>query len=750
MSAKSRAEIVELQFQQRVKNKNFPVPVSSISPQDAWLSRHRFIDLFESQIMSRIVDIEARSLRQTQDSFYTIGSSGHEGNVALGEAFKTSDMAFLHYRSGALFIQRQKQISGSTPLHELMLSVVASADDSIAGGRHKVFGSLPHLVPPQTSTIASHLPKAVGAALSIDWGGSKIKKVMNADSVVLCNFGDASANHSTAAGAINHACWWAYRGTSMPIVFVCEDNGIGISVKTPSGWIEQSYGHRPALKYMQANSLNLAESVAAAEAAAHIARTYRKPVFLHLKTLRLLGHAGSDVETLYRDLSDIEKAEGSDPLLHSAAAVIKNGWLSSEEVLNLYGQVKTRVKAIGQEATLRPKLLDSKKVAESIVPKKTWQRHPQGEWNREEVFGALRLKQMKKPQHMAKLLNWALTDILAEHSETVIMGEDVGRKGGVYAVTTGLSETFGSKRVFDTLLDEQSILGTAIGMSQNGFVPIPEIQFLAYLHNAEDQIRGEAATQSFFSNGQFTNPMVIRIAGLAYQKGFGGHFHNDNSLAVLRDVPGLIIACPSNGRDAAMMLRECVRLAKEEGRVSVFIEPIALYMTKDLVDEGDNSWTFDYPTPEKRAKLSEFSLDSGGKDGLIITYGNGVYLSSQAQQDLQKQGINISILDLKWLAPVDFQKLSESVSSFNNVLIVDECRSTGSQSEQIYAEISQRASKNLNMSRLCADDCFIPLGAGSTCVLPSRQSIAKEMSQLVGRISSKSTKKIKKKMGAGK
>ncbi|MDA9951485.1 thiamine pyrophosphate-dependent enzyme [Oligoflexaceae bacterium] len=750
MSAKSRAEIVELQFHQRLKSKNFPVPVSSVSPQDAWLSRHRFIDLFESQIMSRIVDIEARALRQTQDSFYTIGSSGHEGNVSLGEAFKTSDMAFLHYRSGALYIQRQKQIPGSTPLHEIMLSVVASADEPIAGGRHKVWGSLAHLVPPQTSTIASHLPKAVGAALSIDWGGSTIKKVMKSDSVVLCNFGDASANHSTATGAINHACWWAYKGNSMPIVFVCEDNGIGISVETPSGWIQQSYGNRPAMKYIQANSLNLAESVAAAEAAVHIARTYRKPVFLHLKTVRLLGHAGSDVETLYRDVADIEKTEGSDPLLHSAATVIKNGWLSSEEVLNLYGQIKTRVKSIGHEATLRPKLVDSKKVAESIVPKTTWPRCAQGEWNRDEVFGALRLKQMKKPQHMAKLLNWALTDILAEHSETVIMGEDVARKGGVYAVTTGLSETFGGQRVFDTLLDEQSILGTAIGMSQNGFVPIPEIQFLAYLHNAEDQIRGEAATQSFFSQGQFTNPMVIRIAGLAYQKGFGGHFHNDNSLAVLRDVPGLIVACPSNGQDAALMLRECVRLAKEEGRVSIFVEPIALYMTKDLVDEGDNSWTFDYPSPEEKANLGEFSQISDGKDGLIITYGNGVYLSSQAQQDLQKQGINISIIDLKWLAPVDYKKLAESASAFQNILIVDECRSTGSQSEQIYAEISQRTSRKLNMSRLCAEDCFIPLGAGSTCVLPSRVTIVQEMSRLVRQKSSKPAKKIKKKVGAGK
>ena len=140
------------------------------------------------------------------------------------------------------------------------------------------------------------------------------------------------------------------------------------------------------------------------------------------------------------------------------------------------------------------------------------------------------------------------------------------------------------------MLDEQSILGLAIGMGHNGFVPIPEIQFLAYLHNAEDQIRGEAATLPFFSNGQFTNPMVLRIAGLGYQKGFGGHFHNDNSLAVLRDIPGVIIACPSTGEDAAQMLRECVRLAREEQRVVVFLEPIALYPMRDLNAVQDGGW----------------------------------------------------------------------------------------------------------------------------------------------------------------
>ena len=167
-------------------------------------------------------------------------------------------------------------------------------------------------------------------------------------------------------------------------------------------------------------------------------------------------------------------------------------------------------------------------VMASIVPpgRGNLRRNDQGD--RSALFGA-EIKAMAEPQPMSRLINWALHDLMREFPETVLMGEDVGRKGGVYGVTQRLAARFGRGRVIDTLLDEQSILGLAIGMAQNGFVPLPEIQFLAYLHNAEDQLRGEAATLPFFSQGQFTNPMVLRIAGLGYQKGFGGHFHNDNS-----------------------------------------------------------------------------------------------------------------------------------------------------------------------------------------------------------------------------
>ena len=165
--------------------------------------------------------------------------------------------------------------------------------------------------------------------------------------------------------------------------------------------------------------------------------------------------------------------------------------------------------------------------------------------------------------------------------------------------------------MFNTLLDEQTILGIALGAGVSGLLPIPEIQYLAYLHNAEDQLRGEAASLSFFSNGQYRNPMVVRIAGLAYQKGFGGHFHNDNALGVLRDIPGLVIASPGHPSDAAPMLRTCAAAAAVDGTVCVFLEPIALYHTRDLHEAGDGVWTAPYAAPDSGRRRTCRSAPGG-------------------------------------------------------------------------------------------------------------------------------------------
>lgn len=730
------AEAIHQKFVAKVGTGNLPRRASALAPGDVGMANEAVVELFYSQVMSRQLDRLSRRLQARGEGFYTIGSSGHENNAAVAEALRLSDMAFLHYRSNAFQIHRSKKLPGQTPAWDMLLSFAASAEDPISGGRHKVIGSKPLFIPPQTSTIASHLPKAVGAAFSI--GIARTLKLDDTplphDAIILASFGDASANHSTAQGAINCAAWASYQGTPMPLIFLCEDNGIGISTKTPGGWIGATFSSRAGMDYVHCSGLDMLDAVRGAREAAHIARTRRRPVFLHMDTVRLYGHAGSDVQTAYMSKAQIEADEERDPLVHSAALLVEQGLLTGAEILDAYDEMEATLDRIAEQAIKRPKLTTSAEVMASIIPPK--RDLPIGNAPSPEDRSALFARDagmIDKPQHMARLISWTLADLMLSHKEIIVAGEDVGPKGGVYNCTAKLHERFGSARVINTLLDEQSILGLGIGAAHNGLLPIPEIQFLAYVHNAEDQLRGEAATLSFFSNGQYTNPMIVRIAGLGYQKGFGGHFHNDNSLAVFRDIPGLILAVPSNGADAVEMLRECVRLAREEQRVIVFVEPIALYMTRDLHEKDDALWTATYPAPgsAKPVRLGEVGVNGKGKDLAIVTYGNGYYLSRQAEKLLaDDHKVKTRVIDLRWLAPLPEEALLEAVKGCERILIVDECRRTGSQSEALMAFFAERMPATPT-ARLTADDSFIPLGRAATLTLPSRDSIVDAALELV-------------------
>ncbi len=724
-----RAAIVHDNLLRRVAAGDLPsgdAPEGPLSPDLA-------VSIYRSGCLSRALDRKSRAMQAAGEGFYTIGSSGHEGLAAVAAALRPTDPAFLHYRDAAFQIQRGEQVPGQSMAWDMLLSFACSSEDPISGGRHKVLGSKALNIPPQTSTIASHLPKAVGAAYSI--AAAKRHRPDHAslpdDAIAYCSFGDASANHSTAQGAFNTAGWTSYQSVPLPLLFCCEDNGIGISTKTPRGWIAANFRDRPGIKYFACDGLNIFDTYATALEAANYVRQRRKPAFLHVRTVRLYGHAGADVATAYLSKAEVEADEANDPLLHTVHLLDQAGALSPEQALQIYLETNARVERAAAEAVKRPRLKNADEVMASIIPpaRPCTPTNGPSDTARAAAFGA-DLKAMKDPQPMARLINWALTDLMLTHNEIVMMGEDVGRKGGVYGVTQKLHQRFGPDRMIDTLLDEQSILGLAIGMAQNGFTPMPEIQFLAYLHNAEDQIRGEAATLSFFSKGQFTNPMVMRIAGLGYQKGFGGHFHNDNSVAVLRDIPGVILACPSNGADAAMMMRECVRLAREEQRVVAFLEPIALYPMRDLHEAKDGGWMRRYPDPSRTIGLGEVGVDGTGTDLAIVTFGNGVYLSNQTLPHLAKAGIKTRIIDTRWLSPLPKDALSDAVRGCKNILIVDETRHSGGVAEALMAHFAETSDANL--ARLSAEDSFIATGPAYAATMPSKDSITQAAVDLVG------------------
>jgi len=441
MSLFNRAEVIDENFISFLNVEKFPQAQTNLKLNQTNIRSSDLISIFESQIMSRHIDLKARSLKDEGKCFYTIGSSGHEGNAVFGSVFPYTDTAFLHYRSAPFFLERSKQIDATTPLYDMALSFMASSDDPISGGRHKVIGSKLLNIPPQTSTIASHLPKAVGMAFSINL--SKSLNISDQESksnrIVICSFGDASVNHASALSAFNTASWIVNKGGHVPIVFICEDNGFGISVKTDESWIEENYKNRPGIKYIKTDGLHILDLIVNSSKVEKFCRINRKPIFLHMKTVRLMGHAGSDVEIGYQEIKDIENAEFNDPILHSSRILIENKCLSKEEIIKLYENSRDRVSHVFDAATLRPTLNNSNEVMSSIISHKLLRSSPEypSLKDRKALFGK-DFDRLNQYQNMAKLINYGLCDILLQYKNTVVFGEDVAEKGGVYHVTADL------------------------------------------------------------------------------------------------------------------------------------------------------------------------------------------------------------------------------------------------------------------------------------------------------------------------
>ena len=697
--------------------------------------------VFDAQLASRHLDHAARWLRAQGEGFYTIGSAGHEANALVAAAVRPTDPALLHYRSGGFYLARAGQVPGHDGIDDVLLGLLASVDEPIAGGRHKVFGHAALAVIPQTSTIASHLPRAMGVAFAIGRAARLgLTTRWPVDAIAVASFGDASLNHSTAQGALNAAAYTAHQGMPMPLLLVCEDNGWGISVPSPAGWVEASLAGRPGLRYERVEGTDpIAVHDVAEELADHVRATSR-PAVLHLRTARYGGHAGTDVESSYRTAAGIRADLARDPLLATAVLLVDAGAATPAAIVARYLDGRRLVRRRADELRARPRLRTAAAVIEPLAPHQpaavadaaTRAASPE---QRAAFFG--RCPEDEGPLTLAESINRALGDLLCGDERVLVFGEDVGVKGGVYGVTRGLQRKAGRRRVFDTLLDEQSILGLALGAGVSGLVPIPEIQYLAYLHNAEDQLRGEAASLRFFSNGQFTNPLVVRIAGYGYQQGFGGHFHNDNGIAVLRDIPGLVIASPAHPADAPAMLRTCVAAAVADGTVSVFLEPIARYHTRDLHVPGDEGWTAPYSPPtawaHEHIPIGAPAIVRDGDDVLIVTWANGRFLAQRAAERLAGDGIGCRILDVRWLAPLPLDEIVRHAVAVGRVLVVDETRHSGGPGEAIMAALAEAGFAG-RARRLAGADSFIPLGDAARLVLVSEDDIESAVRTLAGAI----------------
>jgi 2-oxoisovalerate dehydrogenase E1 component len=677
-------------------------------------------DLWHAQVDSRQADYAARWLQQHGRSFYTIGSAGHESNAAVALALRVDDPALLHYRSGAFYLARAAQ-AGIEGLRDVLLGVVAAAVEPIAGGRHKVFGRKELAVLPMTSTIASHLPRAVGMALAIARATRLgVTSPWKPDALVLCSFGDASVNHAAAQAALNTSAQIAFQGLPLPLLFVCEDNGLGISVPTPAGWVESALRARPQLRYEVAQGSDPAEVLGVAGELASWVRERRRPAVLHLQTVRYLSHAGADAEMAYRSPQAIRDDYERDPILGTARWLVGAGRASGVELANDYLVAREGTQTLALEVSALPQMTTAEQVMAPLA-----RRSP----------GSVAKKASRvhlatgESLTLAQAINTGLAAVLERHPAALLFGEDIAVKGGVYGVTRGLHARFGAGRVFDTLLDETSILGLALGAAVSGFLPLPEIQYLAYLHNAEDQLRGEAATLQFFSQRAYRNGMVIRIAGYGYQRGFGGHFHNDDAVGVLRDIPGLVVASPARPDDAAAMLITCAEAALVDGSVCVFLEPIALYHARDLHEDGDDGWVSALSDEHVPVGTARTHLD--GDDLTLVTWANGLHLSLRVARRLERRGIRVRVLDLRWLAPLPVEDILREANATGAVLVVDETRRSGGVSEGVLAELVDGGFEG-RIARVTSRDSFVPLGDAARLVLVSEDEIEAAALGLLG------------------
>jgi 2-oxoisovalerate dehydrogenase E1 component len=671
--------------------------------------------LFESMLLARHVDLAALALHRAGHGVYTITSSGHESNVVLGRLTRVTDPTLLHYRSSAFFLERARQRPQLDAVTDLCLSLVAARSDPASGGRHKVFGRKELGIIPQTSTIASHLPRAVGLALGLERGrGLGRDSSWPRDAIAVAGFGDASINHSSWLGAVNAASWAVHQGIRVPLLLVCEDNGLGISVPSPSGWVQARLSSLPRVAYFHSPADSLQAAFRAASDAIAHCRHHRTPAVLHLECVRLLGHWATDSDETYRAREELSRAVELDPLPRLALALVAAGVATSEEVLDWDRAACERVRSAADRACEEPRLTTREEIEQPIVRRPVSHAPP-----------ALALSDAVDATRELTLragIQAALSEALTRYPHLLLFGEDVARKGGVHGVTQGLAARFGKRRVFDTLLDEQTILGLGLGLATLGQLPVPEIQYLAFLHNALDQLRGEAATLPFLSAGAYDNPMVVRIASFADPRAPGGHFHNDNGVAPLRDIPGLVLAVPARADDALALYRTAFELADVGRRVVVVLEPTALYGQRDLCEAGDRGWLA-APPPEAAALGRARIYGRGPADLVLASYGRGVWLSLRTEVILARSyGIRARVVDLRWLAPLPIDDLLAELRDAPRLLVVDECRRTGGVAESIAAALLERA-PGVAFARVSAADCFIPIGPAAKAVLPTEEEI---------------------------
>ena len=680
------------------------------------LSREQWIRFYRTMFLSRRTDDRELLLKKQQKIFFQISGAGHEALLtAAGMAMRPGyDWFFPYYRDRALCLAL-----GQSVLDQL-LQAVGAGTDTQSGGRqmpsHWTSKAL-NLVSPSSATgtqclhavgcaeagryFGAHPDAAKGNYGPTDYRAWKDVQFQG-DEVVYTSIGEGSTSQGEFWEALNSAS-----NGKLPVVFVVEDNGYAISTpvetNTPGGNISRLVANFPHFHFAEIDGTDAQASLAAMQEAVAYCRARKGPALVHGHVIRPYSHAQSDDERHYRVREELEADALRDPLGRMQAWLIQEGLLTEEEVNALERDVVEEVRQAADQALAAPL------PPVSSIPLHVYSENvnPCGKgFAAEPATGG-----SPADRSMADVINMTLRDEMRRDERIVIFGEDVADasrdqhlksgavkgKGGVFKLTAGLQTEFGSDRVFNSPLAEANITGRAIGMAVRGLKPVVEIQFFDYIWPAMHQMRNELSVLRWRSHGTFSAPLVMRVPIGGYLTG-GAIYHSQSGESIFTHTPGVRVVMPSNAPDAAGLLRTAIRCD----------DPVLFLEHKRLYREP--SAQAPYPGPEYTIPFGKARTVRQGTDATVVTYGAVVSRTMLAAQRLQREkGISVEVIDLRSLAPYDFEAIAESVRRTNRLLIAHEdMRSWG-----FGAEVAARAADELfhdldaPVRRLAAMDTFV-------------------------------------------
>ncbi len=651
------------------------------------LTRDDLLRAYRMMVLSRRMDDKEIQLKNQSLIFFQISGAGHEAVlVAAGMTLKPgSDWFYPYYRDRALCLTL-----GVTP-HEMFLSGVGAKDDPSSGGRQMPshWGNKRLNIVSQSSPTGTQCLHAIGSAEA----GRLYEKVTaiegreqryRPDEVVYLSVGEGATSEGEFWESLNAACLGR-----LPVVYLVEDNGYAISVpvevQTAGGDISKLVASFPGLFVQSIDGTDFVESYRAMRDAVAYARARKGPAFVHAKVTRPYSHSLSDDEKLYKTPDERAQEATRDPIVRLSAFILSEGLATEADLESLAHEVQEEVNT----AALRA--VDAEKPAPETV---TLYVYSPAVNPASEAFSTSPVPE-GKPETMVAAINRTLKDEMAREPRIVVFGEDVADasreaaleavpgKGGVFKVTHGLQRAHGSARVFNTPLAEAAIIGRAVGMAVRGIKPVVEIQFFDYIWPAMMQIRDEMSLLRYRSNNTFSCPMVIRTAIGGYLRG-GAPYHSQSGESIFAHCPGIRVVFPSTAQDAAGLLRTAIRCDDPV----LFLEHKHLY--RQTYNKGE------YPGPDYMVPFGKSSIRREGSDVVVITWGALVQRSLLAAQQAEKEGISVMVLDLRTIAPFDWEGIAAAVIKTNRVVIAHEDQLTCGFGAELAARIADQLFEHLD------------------------------------------------------